>query len=398
MTPDQTSAPAGSPATRMALVQAVHTGAGDFGIGEARWRQFVQLAAVVAVVFACYLVLQPFMPALLFAAVVCSATWPLYVRLRSALGDRPALAALVMSMLLIVLVIGPTVLLALSLADNVSAAAESVKALLRGGPIAPPAWLRRLPLTGDLLADYWIRIGASGDSLLTQAQGLLEPLRNFLLGAGRTAGEGLLQMALASFIGFFFYRDGEILLRALRQALRRVAGALGEPLLDTIASSLKGVVHGIFGTALAQALVALAGFLIAGVPAPFILAVATFFLSILPIGPPLVWGGATVWLFYEGQSGWGVFMGLWGLLAISSIDNLVKPYLISRSSKLPLLLTVLGVLGGVIAFGFIGLFIGPPVLAIGLAVLRLWIAQRPGEDPAARNRLTAAVLRRQDLA
>ena len=125
--------------------------------------------------------------------------------------------------------------------------------------------------------------------------------------------------------------------------------------------------------------------LIAGVPAPFLLAVATFFLSILPIGPPLVWGGATLWLVSQDEIGWAVFMALWGLLAISTVDNFVKPYLISRSSGLPMLLIVLGVFGGVFAFGFIGIFIGPPVLAVGLTLVQLWIArslEKPGTPGA----------------
>jgi predicted PurR-regulated permease PerM len=192
----------------------------------------------------------------------------------------------------------------------------------------------------------------------------------------------LLQLALASFIGFFFYRDGEALMRGTRRVLAKLAGKLGDELLDTIGKTVTGVIHGVFGTALAQALVALAGFLIAGVPAPFLLAAATFFLSIVPFGPPLVWGSAAVWLAYHGQIGWAIFMALWGLLAISTIDNLVKPYLISRSSHLPLLLIVLGVFGGVVAFGFIGVFIGPPVLAVGLTLIQLWIARRPQEGAA----------------
>ena len=122
---------------------------------------------------------------------------------------------------------------------------------------------------------------------------------------------------------------------------------------------------------------ALAGFLIAGVPAPFLFAAATFAASIIPVGPPLVWGTAAAWLAFDGQTGWAVFMALWGLLAISTIDNFVKPYLISRSSRLPVLLIVLGVFGGVIAFGFIGLFIGPPVLAVGLTLIQFWIARQP---------------------
>lgn len=342
--------------------------------------QYAQLAAVVIIVVGCYLVLYPFIPALLFAAVVCSATWPLYVRLRKALWGRPALAAMTMTLLLIVLVIGPTVLLAINLADSVTALVETGKAMLTGGPIKSPAWVQDIPVVGELLADYWQRLASSGDSLATQWKGLLEPARNLLVGTGRAAGEGLLQLALASFIGFFFYRDGEALMLAMRKALDKLAGGLGNELLETIDNTVTGVIHGIFGTALAQALVALAGFLIAGVPAPFLLAVATFFLSILPIGPPLVWGGATVWLLYAGHMGWAVFMAVWGFAAISTIDNLVKPYLISRSSNLPLLLIVLGVFGGVIAFGFIGLFIGPPVLAIGLTLVQLWIARRSGRS------------------
>jgi predicted PurR-regulated permease PerM len=340
-----------------------------------RLHQYAQLAAVVVILVGSYLVLNPFIPAILFSAVVCSATWPLYARLRKTLWSRSALAALVMTLLLIALVIGPTVLLAVSLADNVTAVFEAGKAALGGGPIQSPAWLQKVPMVGDMLAEYWQRLASGSESLAAHFTGLLEPARNVLVGVGKAAGQGLLQLALAMFISFFFYRDGEALALALRKALDRLAGGLGRELLQTIHNTVTGVVHGIFGTALAQALVALVGFLIAGVPAAFWLAVATFFLSLIPIGPPLVWGGATVWLVYHGQIGWAVFMALWGLLAISSIDNFVKPYLISRSSSLPLLLIVLGVFGGVFAFGFIGIFIGPPVLAIGLTLIRLWISR-----------------------
>ena len=347
---------------------------------EHRLHQYAQLAAVVIILVGSYLVLRPFIAAILFSAVVCSATWPLYVRLRKALWGRSRLAALVMTLLLIALVIGPSVLLAVSLADNVTAMVEGGKAALARGPIEPPAWLHKIPMVGEMLADYWQRLVSSSESLAAQSQGLLEPARNFLVGAGKTVGQDLLQLALAMFICFFFYRDGEALARVLRKALDRLAGGLGREMLQTIHTTVTGVVHGIFGTALAQAVVALVGFLIAGVPAPFWLAVATFFLSVLPIGPPLVWGGATLWLASQGQIGWAVFMALWGLLVISSIDNFVKPYLISRSSALPLLLIVLGVFGGVIAFGFIGIFIGPPLLAVGLTLVQFWIA-RSIEEP-----------------
>lgn len=342
-----------------------------------RMHQYAQLAAIVIVIVGCYLVLNPFIPAILFAAVVCSASWPLYARLRNLLWGNSTFAALVMSLILVVLVIGPSLLLAMSLSDNITALADTIKSTLEGGPVAPPDWLARIPLVGEFTAQYWRDLASSGDSLAAQSKGLIEPARNFLIATSKAVGQGLLQMVVATFIGFFFYRDGDLLMASIRKALDRLAGELATNLLSTIQHTVTGVVHGVFGTALAQALVAVAGFMIAGVPAALLLGVGTFFLSLMPIGPPLIWGGATVWLVFHDETGWAIFMFMWGLLFISTIDNVVKPYLISRSSNLPLLLIVLGVFGGVIAFGFIGVFIGPPVLAVGLTLVQLWIA-RPG--------------------
>jgi len=142
----------------------------------------------------------------------------------------------------------------------------------------------------------------------------------------------------------------------------------------------------VLGTALAQAIVAWIGFLIAGVPGSLLWAVLTFFLSIVPVGPPVIWISATVWLASQGSTGWAVFMALWGIIAISGVDNVVKPLLISRGSSLPFILVLLGVLGGVISFGFIGLFIGPTLLAVGYRLLQEWIVgEAKIPSPSARG-------------
>ena len=352
---------------------------------EHRLRQFAQLAAITIVIFGCYLVLLPFIPAILFAVVVCMSTWPLYVRLRGMLRGRSTLASLLMVLLLIVLVIGPSALLAVSLTDNVTAIAGMFKTLLEQGPAKPPAWLGRIPLVGAQLDGYWRELAAGGAEAATLFTGLLEPARDLLLAAGKAVGQSLLQMTFAVFVGFFFFRDGDVLVQTLRIGLEKLAGEISSELLATIHDTVAGVVHGIFGMALAQALVAWIGFLIAGVPGAFMLGVATFFLSMVPIGPPLLWGGAAIWLFNQGAIGWAIFMALWGFFVISSIDNVVKPYLISRGSGLPLLLIVLGVFGGVAAFGFIGIFIGPPLLAVGLILVRLWT-----ESPRAQTKVSDA--------
>lgn len=339
---------------------------------KARLLHLAQLAAVVALVVGCYQVLHPFIPALLFAAVACASSWPLHLRLRSALGGRATAAALAMTLLLVVLVIGPTTALALSLTDDVGSLVDTVKGLLDHGPPQPPEWLAQVPLVGDVLTAYWHRLMASREELAGLLKTLVEPAKAIVLGGGKALGGGLLQLTFAAFIAFFFYRDGDQLVLAARTILQKLAGGLADQLLATIAGTVTGVVNGIFGTALAQALVALVGFLVAGVPGAPALAAATFLLSMVPVGPPLVWGGATLWLLSQGEVGWAIFMAAWGLLVISSIDNFIKPYLISRSSSLPLLLIVFGVFGGIVAFGFVGIFIGPPLLAVGLTLLRLW--------------------------
>jgi len=344
---------------------------------EGRFLRFIQLAAMGIVVVGCYEVLHPFIPAILFAVVVCVSTWPLYLHLRNALGRKSVPAAVLMVLLLVLLVIGPSALLALGLADNVVSMLDNARTSLEYGPIEPPEWLRQTPVFGERLDLYWQQLASGGEESVALAKAMIEPTRKFLLGTGNVIGQSLLQMVFAAFIGFFFYRDGDSFIQTLRDGLTKLAGDVGEELMTTIHHTVAGVVHGIFGTALAQAIVALIGFLIAGVPGAFLLAATTFFLSLIPVGPPLLWGGAAIWLFYQGSPGHAIFMVLWGVFVVSSIDNFVKPYLISRGSHLSLLLIALGVFGGIVSFGFIGIFIGPPILAVGVTLIQLW-ATHPG--------------------
>jgi predicted PurR-regulated permease PerM len=159
--------------------------------------------------------------------------------------------------------------------------------------------------------------------------------------------------------------------------MERVIGASTDSVAMTVSRTVRGVMFGMLGTALAQALVAVVGFLIAGVPAAPLLGVLTFVFSLIPVGPPIIWGGAAIWLFQQGNTAWGIFMLIWGVLLISGVDNVVKPMLISRGSSLPFVLVLLGVLGGVLAFGFVGIFIGPTLLAVAYGLLLTWTGTPP---------------------
>jgi len=339
---------------------------------QQRFQPFTRLAAIILLVIGCLIVLRPFVAAILFATAITISSWPLYLRLLARLKHRRWLAALIMSVGLTLLIVVPLTLVTWNIADNASDFYEQLKASVGTGTLEPPLWLKDIPVLGEMADTYLRRLLGSREELLNAARGLLEPARHFLLGSGMVLGSGVAQVSLAVFVSFFLYRDGQALLAALATGLDKLIGEQAVSVADTVSRTVRGVMYGLLGTALAQAVVAAIGFLIAGVPAVALLSVATFLFSLIPVGPPLIWGGATIWLFNQGSTGWAIFMLVWGMFVISGVDNVVKPMLISRGSSLPFILVLLGVMGGVLAFGFVGLFIGPTLLAVGLGLLRNW--------------------------
>ena len=189
---------------------------------------------------------------------------------------------------------------------------------------------------------------------------------------------------MSIFIAFFLFRDGVAAAERLTTAVERIGGERGRHLLTVAGKTVRGVVYGILGTALAQAVMTGIGFVIAGVPGAGLLALLTFFVSVVPVvGTALVWVPAAFWLFYQGSTGWGIFMLIWGV-GVANIDNVVKPWLISQGSDMPFILIFFGVLGGALAFGFIGVFLGPTLLAVGYRLAEEWISSHrpvPKDNP-----------------
>jgi predicted PurR-regulated permease PerM len=342
--------------------------------------QIARIALISLLIVGCFFVLRPFMAALLFAAVFCVFTWPIYQRVWLWLGKRDSLAAVTMTVFISIAVILPMAYLATNLAESAAILIDEAQVTLKNLQPQAPEWISGLPLVGESLAESWQRAVVSHEELMKLLSQYAEPLRKFILQAVQMMMGGFLQMLLVAFVAFFFYRDGRRLANGIVLMVRRLGGELGEDMLTLSCNTVKGVMLGIFGTALAQSTVALFGFWLAGAPMPLLLALATFFLSVIPVGPPLVWGGSALWLYNHGDHGWAIFLALYGLLAISTVDNVIKPLLISHSSHLPLLLVVLGVLGGAIAFGFIGIFLGPTLLAVGLTLISHWVALQHKEN------------------
>jgi len=199
---------------------------------------------------------------------------------------------------------------------------------------------------------------------------------NWLLARSAQVGGGLLELTLSLVFVFFFYRDGPRVEAFVLRLLERLIGERAGYYLALVAGTVQRVVNGVIGTAAAQALLALIGFLIAGVPGALVLGIVTFMLSLIPMGPPLAWVPATLWLAWKGDYGMAIFLGVYGTFVISGVDNVLKPYLISRGGDLPLVIVLLGVFGGLLAFGFIGLFIGPTLLAVAYSLLMDWTRTR----------------------
>jgi len=335
--------------------------------------QIARITTISLLIVGCIFVLYPFMAAMLFAAIICVFTWPLYQRIWELLGKRDMLAAATMTLLLLFAMILPMAYLAMNLADSATLLLDEAQAVLQSMQPVAPSWLKNLPIVGTPLAESWQRVVVSHEELMHLLNQYADPIREFLLKVVQVVMGGFVQLVLVVFVAFFFYRDGTKLAAAITAIVQRLGGELGQEMLVLSCNTVKGVMLGVFGTALAQASVGLFGFWLAGAPAPLLLALATFFLSVIPVGPPLVWGGASLWLFNHGDQGWAIFLLVYGLLVISMVDNVVKPILISHSSHLPLLLVVLGVLGGILMFGFIGIFLGPTLLAVGLTLVSHWV-------------------------
>lgn len=339
---------------------------------SSRIDQILTLLLLAILIGGCFLVLRPFLTAVLWAVVLCVTAWPMYQQLRGLLMKRHTLAAALMSVLIAVVFVAPFVIVGVTLADNSVRMAQFTRAFMEQGVTDPPGWVGGIPLIGSRVAEYWTSIAHDSARFTAELGKLIDPAKAFLLAGGANIAQGLLQLTLSILIAFFFFRDGDAAVLRLRAVLMRLAPRRGARLLDLAAATMRGVVYGILGTAVAQGVLMAIGLWIAGIGAAPLLGLVTFFLSPIPIGPPLVWIPAGLWLLYNGSVGWGIFMFLWGALVVSTVDNVLKPVIIARGSNLPFILVLLGVLGGVVAFGFIGVFLGPVLLALGVALLSEW--------------------------
>ena len=329
-------------------------------------------------------IVRPFTTAILFGATLATAAWPLRQSLvRRGIGHGTT-AALLLLLSLVVIVL-PILVVAPRLADHLGESIQHVEAYFASTP-EQPAWIRGLPLVGRRLAGAWDRMADARGSLRTLAEPYTADLEQAMIGSARAMADSVVQLILSLVVATMFWANGDGLVSILHDALRRLGGPVAERALDVAAGAVRGVAYGVIGTAAIQAVLLAIGLAVAGVPGAAMLGFVGLLLAISQIGGPLlavIWGGAAWWLFRQDQQAWGAFMIVWGIF-VSTVDNFIKPVLIGFGIDMPISLTILGVFGGFIAFGFLGLFIGPTLIAIVFTMLKAWraaLADQSGAQP-----------------
>lgn len=316
----------------------------------------------------CGFVVRPFFSAILWAGILVFATWPLFRTLRAAGLGRSGAAAIMVAATAVVVVL-PVAIAVPSSADDVNHLKTLLQAVFQGGLPLAPHWLSGVPLFGETLTRLWN--GWAAD--LSVMAAFFRPYFGMIAEAGLSLllaiADSVMVFVLALFIAFFFYLYGEALAGRLMAILRRVARERAERLVGVAGQIVRGTIYGILGTALVQGVLTFVGLSLTGVPRASLLAVVAGLLSVLPIGAPLVWIPAAIWLVASGKLALGIFLAVWGVVLISGSDQVIRPYFIARGAQLPFLLTVLGVLGGALAFGLVGIFLGPALLGVGYTIV-----------------------------
>ncbi len=276
------------------------------------------------------------------------------------------------ALIAVIVVVLPLALAAPSGADDVNQLQHVVQDTLAAGLPGAPHWLYSVPVVGGTLSTLWNTWAADLTVMVSFFRPYFGIAAQFGLNVLLGLANGVLLFLLALFVSFFFYAWGDHLAGRIQVILRRIAGVQADHLIEVTGATVRGVVYGILGTAVVQGILTAFGLWISGVPRPALLGVVAGGLSVLPIGAPVVWIPSGLWLLTSGHTFWGIALLVYGGVAVSGADNVIRPYFIARGAQLPFLLTMLGVLGGVLSFGLLGIFLGPVLLGVGFALVNEW--------------------------
>lgn len=343
-------------------------------------RRTLAILFIVALLAACLWIARPFLPATIWATTLVIATWPLMRRLETKLLHSRALAVTAMTVTLLLVFVVPFWLAIGTIVTHSGDIIRWAEALAAMELPPPPAWLADLPLIGRRLAKGWEKAADSGASeLLQRIRPYAGMLTNWFIGAVGSFGLVLMQFLLTVAVSAVLYARGEQAATYVARFGTRLAGSRGAQAVVLAGQAIRGVALGVVVTAFIQAAIGSAALFVTGVPYASVLSALLFMLCVAQLGPALVLAPAVGWMYWSGQPAAATVLLACSVVAIGA-DNVLRPILIRKGVDLPLLLILVGVIGGLVAFGLIGIFLGPTVLAVGYTLLDAWIAEDRRED------------------
>ncbi len=342
-------------------------------------RTMLAVLFVAGLIATSFWILWPFLPATIWATTLVVATWPIMLRVQRQLWGRRSLAVAVMTLALLVVFVAPFWLAVATIIQNFDTLVGWGSTIVAFRLPPPPAWLDDIPLFGTEIVSLWQRIRASGiDEFAAKAAPYAGSAAGWFVGALGSFGIAIVQLLLTLVIAAALYAGGDRAEAIAERFGHRLAGARGRESVRLAGQAIHSVALGVVVTALVQSVMTGFGLAMAGVPLATVLTAVTFMLCIAQLGAGLVLIPAIVWLYWSGHPGWGTFLVVWTVI-ILSLDNVVRPLLMRKGAHLPLVLLLAGVIGGLIAFGLVGIFLGPVVLAVAYTLLQAWLEEEP--DP-----------------
>ncbi|MDF1584459.1 MAG: HAD-IC family P-type ATPase [Methyloprofundus sp.] len=344
-------------------------------------RQLIPVILLAGLLLLSFMVLYEFLLTLTWALILAYVLWPAYQYLRHRLKGKATLSAALMTTIISVMILLVVYWLSALLQDELKAAYQSLVSGFNPDTYRLPDFIKRIPWLGNT-AQHWL------DRLIDDRAGVGAQFANWAQQwSGEFAkfvgdiGHYIIRLGVILVTVFFCFRDGDEGVRQLHQGLVRFLGKYQHVYLQAAGETTRAVVYGLVLAALGQGMLAGLGYAVAGVQAPVLLGTVTALLALVPMGATLVWMPISIMLILTGQSWQGVGLLLWGFLIVSTVDNVIRPLVISGASRVPFLVVLLGVLGGLTAFGMIGLFLGPVILAVLLSVWQAWLKlQQPEQD------------------
>ena len=331
-----------------------------------------------ALIVTSFWILRPFLAAAIWATMIVVATWPVMLWFQARLWRRRALAVAAMTLILVLVFVVPLTLAIGTIVMNADEIVDGLKSIASFRMPTPPRWVADLPFVGATVVLAWEQAAASGvEGLLARLIPYAGGVTKWFVAEAGNVGFLFVQFLLTLVLAALMYASGEAAALAVGRFGRRLAGERGENAVQLAGQAIRSVALGVVVTAVVQAALGGIGLSIAGVPFAGLLTAVMLFLCIAQVGPSPVMVSAVIWLYWSGETAWGTGLLVWSVIVVT-MDNVLRPMLIKRGADLPLLLIFAGVIGGLLAFGLVGIFVGPVVLAVVYTLLDAWIDGKRG--------------------